>query len=140
MFQNQSQNQINKNVNKAKKIIFIESLKNQQVIADQCFVAESFFDRLRGLMGRKKLEQGEGMWFGACNNIHMWFMSIPIDVLFLKRSSGEQYQIVSVRTNLRPWRLLPVWGPGATETVELPVGTIEKFQLKAGDMMRRSNV
>ena len=123
--------------------IRIETLTNQELIADKCYVAESFFERVRGLIGTKSLEVGEGMWFGECNNIHMWFMSIPIDVLFVRpyETTPESvpgknyYTILSVRPKIRPWRLFPVHGLGATDTVELPAGTAERCQLKAGDTL-----
>ena len=124
------------------KQIHIKVLRNQQVIAEKGLIAESFWERLRGLIGRKDFRAGEGLWFESANNIHMWFMSIPIDVVFLKKADSpfefsppnqSFYKITSLRPSLRPWRVLPVWGPGATETLELPEGTIEKCDLKVGD-------
>src|SRR4051812_30737808 len=88
----------------------VQALKNKAVISDKCIVAESFIDRLRGLIGRTRLDAGEGMLFPRCNDIHMWFMSIPIDVVFLRREgsgSSSTWIVSSLRENLRPWRLLP---------------------------------
>lgn len=115
----------------------VQSLKNNAIIADKCLVAERFFDRLQGLIGRSALDTGEGMLFPRCNDIHMWFMSIPIDVVFLRRERAEPdgivYRVVSVRENLRPWRFLPAREGRASETLELSAGTIQRCQIAVGD-------
>jgi uncharacterized membrane protein (UPF0127 family) len=114
--------------------IRVHSLRNQTVIADECVEANSFLSRLRGLIGRKNLEAGEGMFFPQCNDIHMWFMSISIDVLFLKRE-GEHFLVTSTRPALRPWKALPVRDGKASETLELPAGTIQRCGLTEGDRL-----
>src|SRR4051812_23135593 len=116
----------------------VYSLKNQAVIADKCSVAECFLDRLRGLIGRTRLEDGEGMLFPRCNDIHMWFMSIPIDVVFIRKELSADgitvnWRISSTRENVRPWKLLPLRDSRATETLELPAGTIRRLAMGAGD-------
>ena len=114
----------------------VQSLKNQALIADKCHVAESFTDRLRGLIGRKTLVPGEALLLPRCNNIHMGFMRIPIDVVFIrkeKRTDGGIVHLVSsVREGLRPWSL-PVWDRGAHDTLELPAGTVGRLGIKPGD-------
>ena len=68
-------------------------------------VAESAFERMRGLIGRAGLEPGKGMLITKCNCIHTFFMRFPIDATFLDRK-GE---IVKVVRSIRPWRPW-VWG------------------------------
>ena len=107
-------------------------------VADRCELAESFLARLRGLIGRKSLEAGEGMLFPRCNDIHMWFMSIPIDVVFLKPGAsgdGRLHEVCSTREELRPWRALPVRDGSARDTLELPAGTVRKHKIAAGDIL-----
>ena len=115
----------------------VHSLKNQAVIADKCFVADSFFSRLKGLIGKKDFRLGEGMLFPACNDIHMWFMSIPIDVVFLrkeKNAAGElKWKVSSAHGNVKAWRPLPLLDWKASEALELPVGTIDRCGIAAGD-------
>ncbi len=69
----------------------------------------------------------------------MWFMSIPIDVVFLRKeklSDGSTaFTVSSTRENLRPWRLLPLRDGRASETLELPVGTIAKHAIGVGDRL-----
>lgn len=119
--------------------ISVTSLKNRKVIADKCYVAESFLDRLRGLIGRSRLDSGEGMFFPRCNDIHMWFMRIPIDVVFVRQISAQKsgelatFEVTRVCESLKPWRLLPVRSGRATETIELPVGTVRNCDVRLGD-------
>jgi uncharacterized membrane protein (UPF0127 family) len=117
--------------------LIVKALKNQRVIADKLIVAECFFDRLRGLIGRSVFADGEGLLLPRCNDIHMWFMSIPIDVVFLRKKKlpdgATSYTVTSTRENLRPWRVLPLRDGRASETLELPIGTIAKHAIVAGD-------
>ncbi len=115
------------------------SLKNQRLIADKCIVAECFWDRLMGLMGRSELGDGEAMFFPRCNNLHTMFMRFPIDVVFLKpvaHSSGgfkNYFNVVSIRRNVRPWRLLPVLDFQASDALELAEGSIDANAIEVGD-------
>ncbi len=120
-----------------KRIVKIKSLKNQAFIADKCVVAESFFDRLQGLIGKRELAPGEAMLFPRCNDIHMWFMTIPIDVVFLTRAASdegeERFVVSSVREGVRPWKLLPVMDLRASVTLEMAAGSVAKFDIRPGD-------
>ncbi|MCM2276604.1 MAG: DUF192 domain-containing protein [Oligoflexia bacterium] len=98
-------------------------------------MAERFFDRLRGLIGRKSLSPGEAMLFPDCNDIHMWFMSIPLDVVFLRADGVNAYRVSSIREGIRPWRLLPVRDGAADLTLELPAGAARLHALEKGDRL-----
>lgn len=119
---------------RGKRFLFVRSLTNQAVIADKCFEAIRFFDRFIGLMGKKEMPSGEAMFFPRCNDIHMWFMSIPIDVVFLKRD-GANWRVTSLRQDVQPWRILPLRDGSAQDTLELPAGTIERCKLSVGDQL-----
>lgn len=114
----------------------VEALKNQALIADKCHVAECFLDRLRGLIGKTGLQPGEALLFPKCKSIHMWFMSFPIDVVFLTRTdgvSGKTHRISSLWENVHPWRARPLTDWSASDVIELPQGTIQRCALSPGD-------
>ena len=67
--------------------------------------AKTFFQRARGLIGRKSLAADEGLLIPHCNCIHTLFMRFPIDATVFDRK-GE---IVKVVRGIKPWRLF-VWG------------------------------
>ena len=75
-------------------------------------VARTLFERIRGLIGVKSLPPGEGLLILRCNSIHTFFMSFPIDAVFLDRND----RVVKVVRNIRPWRFF-VWGGFRAATV-----------------------
>lgn len=111
---------------------------DQVCIVNELKFADAFFSRLRGLIGVKKFEFGEGLLFPRCNNIHMWMMSIPIDVVFLKtsqKSPRQEWSVLSVHSRLQPWRLLPVSDSKADDVLELPAGRAQSVGLKSGEVL-----
>lgn len=73
----------------------------------------------------------------------MWFMSIPIDVVFLRAEVSEESGgnkvgrkvVTSVHSQVRPWKLLPLSDGGAQETLELPAGSIVRLGIAPGDQL-----
>ncbi len=95
-------------------------------IADNVRLANSFRDRLFGLMGIKKLEPGSGLWLNPCNGIHTFGMLFPIDVVVLDRGNI----VIAVATGLAPNRvLLPI--RRGHSTLELPAGATKGICLPA---------
>ncbi len=86
------------------------------VVCERCRVADTFWLRLRGLMGRTSLEPGEGMLFERNGSIHMFFMRMPLDVVFCDRD----LRVVKVARELKPWRT--AGARGARTTIELAAG------------------
>ncbi len=117
---------------------------DQVLVCDRCRVAESFYSRFVGLMGTLEMSEGEGLLITRCREIHMWWMKISIDAVFVKAvecESGVQvkhlkaFEVVKLVPNLRPWRILPVGARGATDTLELPAGTIVRTGMQRGDIL-----
>ena len=89
------------------------------VLARYVELADSFFSRAKGLLGRSSLPPQSGLLIRPCNSIHTFFMQFAIDVLFL----DGQGQVLKIQRNLVPWRLVwPVWR--AVQVLELPAHTI----------------
>jgi uncharacterized membrane protein (UPF0127 family) len=123
---------------KKSRSVRVQSLKNQAFIAEKCHVAECFVDRLRGLIGKTGLGAGTGMLFPRCNSVHMWFMSFPIDVVFLRQAPGAsadaaKWIVSSAHESVRPWKALPLMDLRARDALELPAGTIRQARLSVGD-------
>lgn len=98
-------------------------------------VAESFWSRLVGLIGRRGLEPDEGLLL-AGRSVHMLFMRFPIDCLFLgRRASDGTRQVVGLRSRLQPWTGV-AWQRGAVAVVELPAGALERSGAQRGDVVR----
>ena len=99
------------------------------IVAQPLEVAKNFFARGLGLMGRSRLPENGGLLIHGCNGIHMMFMRFPIDAVFVDKKG----RVLKTYERLLPWiGLVPlVWG--AEKVAELPVGTIRRHAIKAGD-------
>lgn len=103
---------------KADKTIMIVFNKTKNIVlASRVLKADTFADRLCGLIPRKTLDQQEGLWLDPCSMIHTCFMSFPIDAVFI----GANFKVVKVCTALKPWRFSP-WVCGAKGVLELASG------------------
>ncbi|MFH1956961.1 MAG: DUF192 domain-containing protein [bacterium] len=78
--------------------------KDGKCLVENLEVADTFFSRLKGLLGRKYISKDYGLLLVPCGSIHMFFMKFPIDVFFLKKVSGG-FEILKIVRNLAPWRL-----------------------------------
>jgi len=63
-----------------------------EVVCERCLVADSAWSRMRGLLGRRGLESGEGLLLRPTGSVHTFFMRFPIDVVFLSRD-GEVLKV-----------------------------------------------
>ena len=100
------------------------------VIADKVEVAESFWSRGKGLIGRKSLAEGYGLVIRPCGSIHMFFMSIPLDVLHVDKDG----RIVKILHEIKPWRVGPIVFKSKW-VVELPAGTARRSGTEEGDVL-----
>jgi uncharacterized membrane protein (UPF0127 family) len=107
------------------------------VLADRVEVAASLWAKFMGLMGRRDLPVGDGLWLPASNGIHMFFMRIAIDAVFVGRAGRDGSRtVLSVHRNLRPWRGMVPLVRGADGCLELPVGAIDASATVPGDVIR----
>lgn len=98
-------------------------------LTEHADIADTPSTRRKGLLGRKSLNQGEGLWIAPCQAVHCWGMQFAIDVIYLDRKR----RVRKVRPNLKPWRLsLSIL---AHSVLELPAGTIELTDTTRGDQL-----
>jgi len=106
-------------------------------LADRLEVADGLWARFMGLMGRRELDPGAGLWLTG-NGIHMMFMRFPIDAVFVGRPAqghADARPVLAVHPGLRPWTGLVPLVRGASGVLELPVGTIERSLTAVGDLI-----
>lgn len=75
------------------------------------------FERMRGLLGRDGLPEGEVYLFPRCASVHTFGMRFAIDIAFLDRAG----RVTRLRENVPPWRIV-LGGRGAAATVEAEAG------------------
>lgn len=93
-------------------------------------LADSWWLRLRGLLGRPELEPGEGLLLVPCSAVHTYGMKYPLDVLLLTRRGT----VLATFPELAPWGRTPRLSD-ARYALELPAGTIEATGTRPGDRL-----
>lgn len=95
-------------------------------------VLTGFFERMRGLLGRDGLPEGEVYVFPRCGSVHTFGMRFAIDVAFLDKGG----RVLAVHENVRPGRMV-FGGFRAATTVEAQTGWLAK-SLSPGDLFPAS--
>jgi uncharacterized protein len=99
------------------------------VVAEKLLIADSFFTRLKGLLGTSELPAGEALLIRPCNNIHMFGMQYSIDVAFV----SDTDQVLKTVAALRPGRFSCC--STAHYVVEMPCGTLQASGTESGDRL-----
>jgi uncharacterized protein len=100
-----------------------------RVVVQRCELADGFLSRLRGLLGRRGLEPGQGLLLSPSCSVHTLFMRFPIDVVFLDRG----LRVLGVAAGVRPWRL--AGRRGARHVLELAVGEARARGIRTGERL-----
>ncbi|MBO8171888.1 MAG: DUF192 domain-containing protein [Bacillaceae bacterium] len=99
-------------------------------VADDVRIAQSFFQRLKGLIPEERLENGQGLLIRPCSSIHTFMMKFPIDVVYL----DETGRVMGLEENLPPNRVGKKF-ENVSQVLELPAGTIQKNKIKIWDRL-----
>ena len=100
------------------------------LLGDRIEVADTSLSRFLGLIPKRGLNAGEGLWIKPCSGVHMFWMRFAIDVIGL----DKQRRVVRLWRNLRPWRMTSV-SMQVKSALELPVGQIGVCQVQLGDVL-----
>jgi hypothetical protein len=92
------------------------------------------FERMRGLLFREPLGFDEALLIDRCASVHTCGMSYPLDLAFLDREGVVRKLVAGVD----PWRMSVCFG--ASMTLELRVGMIEKLGLHKGQSLVWTNI
>jgi uncharacterized membrane protein (UPF0127 family) len=97
-------------------------------------LANTFWLRLRGLLGSAPLKTEEGLILVGEKSIHTFFMSFPIDVVYV----DNNYKVIRADVNMVPYRIGP-FIPQCAYVLEMPVGTIINTATNVGDQLEFKN-
>jgi uncharacterized membrane protein (UPF0127 family) len=102
----------------------------QTYLATALAVADTHWARLRGLLGRRSDDFGNGcgLWILPCHGVHTLGMGFPIDLVYLDR----EMTVIETCQSVRPWRFAPVRRM-ATSVLELPCNAIAQTKTAIGD-------
>ena len=112
------------------------NLTRKTPLADRLEIGAGLWGKFRGLMGRRALPSGDGLWLPDSNGIHMMFMRFPIDAVFVGRAATDGSRpVVALRRTLRPWTGIVWYVRGAHGVLELPAGAIDSSGTQVGDLI-----
>lgn len=111
-------------------MITIYNQNRECQIVSQGRAATNFWTRGKGLIGAPPLSEGEGLLIQPCNSVHCFFMSFPIDVLYVDKEN----RVVGIDPVMRPWKVGKIYWK-AHAVIELPAGTLERTGTAVGDQL-----
>jgi hypothetical protein len=95
-------------------------------------VADRFFTRARGLLGRKSLAEDAGLLIKPCTSVHTFFMRFTIDVVYL----DADHRVIKALT-MKPFRM-SMGGKGTKQTLEMAPGGIVRTGVAPGVQLQVS--
>jgi uncharacterized protein len=97
----------------------------------QVMLFARFAQRARGLLGREALLDSIAVKLMPCRSIHTFGMRRRIDVIFMDR----QDRVLSLHSNLQPYRFCVASHRQAYATLELAAGTVRRLKISVNDQM-----
>ena len=97
---------------------------------DAIELADNAFKRLRGLLGRRGLDEQQGLLISPCHRVHTLGMRFVLDVAFI----DQRGTVVRCVPALKPNR--QAGARGARHTLELAAGSLARSGLCTGDRVK----
>jgi uncharacterized membrane protein (UPF0127 family) len=100
------------------------------IVGEGIELADTSMKRMFGLLGRRGLDAGGGLWIKPSSGVHTFGMAFKIDVVGLDRD----LKVIKLWRSLAPFRVTSV-SLKMQSVLELPSGTITQSQMQLGDQM-----
>jgi uncharacterized membrane protein (UPF0127 family) len=100
-------------------------------VGEKIELADSSLKRMVGLLGRRGLDAGAGLWIKPSSGVHTIGMAFAIDVVGLDRD----LKVIKLWHRLVPYRLTSV-SLKLRSVLELPSGTIAQHEIELGDRLQ----
>ncbi len=110
--------------------MIVRNAARNTTLGEAIEVAATSAQRVRGLLGRDCLEDGQGLLFKNCGSLHTFFMTFPIDIIYADRKG----KVLKVAAGVKPFKLVAA-PMRAFYAIELPEGAVERSGTRAGDML-----
>jgi uncharacterized membrane protein (UPF0127 family) len=106
------------------RLVRVVNRSRGEVLAARAELANNYWTRFWGLIGRRELAADTGLVLKPGGGIHMWFMHISLDVVHV----DKQDHVTHVLRGIKPWRFGPLF-VGGKLAIELPVGAAATTQV-----------
>jgi hypothetical protein len=100
------------------------------VVGNSVELADTSMKRLFGLLGRRGLETGGGLWIKPSSGVHTFGMTFDIDVVGLDRN----LKVIKLWNSMVPYRVTSV-SFKLRSVLELPSGVILASKMQVGDQL-----
>ena len=100
-------------------------------VGENIELADTSLKRMVGLLGRRGLDAGAGLWIQPSSCVHTVGMAFAIDVVGLDRD----LKVIKLWRRLVPYRLTSV-SLQLRSVLELPSGTIAQSEIQLGDQLQ----
>lgn len=117
------------------RLIQITKEDSGETIAGRVVLAHRFFSKLKGLMGRKSLQDVDGLLLTRTKQIHTFWMFLPIDIVYLKQMGDNEYIVHRIVFTMRPWRV-GRYDKEVTDVLELKAGILNEKNIKPGTILK----
>lgn len=117
------------------KRLSVSNRTRDRSLGNRVWLADAYWTRLRGLLGRPPLDEGEGLLIAPSRGVHMFGMKYSLDVVLLDRGG----RVVALYRELRPGKRTKVHRD-ASFALELPVGAIDRSDTEEGDVLQWESV
>jgi uncharacterized membrane protein (UPF0127 family) len=116
--------------------VYVYNKTRETFVATEAVVADGYFSRLIGLLGKTKrwARMGAGLWIVPSRGVHTIGMMFSIDLVFLNRKK----EVVHVEEVVRPFRISRV-SLKTDSVLELPPHTVYRTGTKVGDVLEISS-
>ncbi len=113
------------------KTVSVVDQTKATAIGHSIAVADTFLSRFFGLMGKRAVSPGGGLWISPSSGVHTCWMRMPIDIVAL----DSNLRIVMLGHRVGPWRISGL-GLKTHSVLELAAGRIEECGLTVGDQLK----
>jgi uncharacterized membrane protein (UPF0127 family) len=108
----------------------IRNATTGEIVAVNVTKASGWYERMVGLIPRKRVDPSEGVWFEDCSIIHTIGMHTRIDVIFLDKEQRVLRTVCAVAQNR-----IALGCYGAQSVIELGSGTLDQCDVLLGDRL-----
>ncbi|HEV2647518.1 MAG TPA: DUF192 domain-containing protein [Acidobacteriaceae bacterium] len=116
-------------------MLIVTNATRGTTVGEKIELADTSLTRMFGLLGRRGLAAGEGLWIRPSSGVHTIGMSFPIDVVGLDR----ELKVVKLWRCLRPLRITSV-SLKVKSVLELRAGAIAQSEMAVGDQLHVASI
>lgn len=112
------------------RLVKVTNKTRGTTVGERVELANTSLTRLRGLLGRRALGAGEGLWIKPSSGVHTVGMKFSIDVVGL----DSRMRVIKLWREMAPFRVTSV-SLRVCSVIELAAGRINECAIELGDVM-----